>query len=352
MHKLLVTVGVALMFAGSVRANDSGSELAASGIVLTKNEVIAMQREDLTLSPAEVRVRYEMRNDSGKPMTVRVAFPLPEVPAVTPGGRTTTTGGYNILMADPKEANFIGFRVWADGHEVVPEVEIRATLPDGRDIGRQLQQIGGLPLVLRSGYFFPPDDADLDATTRQRLSELNAIETLEGRGYRLPWTTRITFHWMQTFAPGITVIEHSYRPILGFRLVTVDNKDALVSSGNEDIAKAFCLGEDGKRTLRRMSEQALARRLKQSPGPDPYLSAYTLGYVLQTARNWRGPIGTFHLAVIGGPIPLVGSTETYTPGAVALCSEVSLKQTQALRWEGSAQDFGPRQDLRTLFVAE
>ena len=351
-HKLLVSFGLVLMFAGQVRANDSGSELAASGIILTKNDVIAMQREDLTLSPAEVRVRYEMRNDSGQPLTLRVAFPLPEVPAVTPGGRTTTTGGQNILMADPKEPNFLGFRVWADGREVVPEVEIRATLPDGRDIGPQLQRIGGLPLVLRSGYFFPPDDADLDATTRTQLGEINAIETLEGRGYRLPWTTRITVHWLQTFAPGITVIDHSYRPILGFRTVTVDDKDALIASGNEDVAKAFCLAADDKRTLRQMSERARTRRLKQSPGPDPYLYAYTLGYVLQTARNWRGPIGTFHLAVIGGPIPLVGSTETYTTGAIAFCSEVSLKQTQALRWEGTAQDFVPRQDLRILFVAE
>ena len=352
MPKLLVAFSVVLVLAGVVRANDSGSELAGSGIALMKNDVIAMQREDLTLSPAEVRVRHEMRNDSGKPLTLRVAFPLPEIPAVTPGGRTTTTGGYNIMMADPKEPNFVGFRVWADGHEVVPEVEIRTTLPDGRDIGSQVQRIGGLPLVLRSGYFFPPNDADLDATTRKRLSEIGALETLEGRGYRLPWTTRITFHWMQAFAPGITVIEHSYRPILGFRLVTVDDKDALVASGNEDVAKAFCLDEDGKRTLRQMSERARARRLKQSSGPDPYLYAYTLGYVLQTARNWRGPIGTFHLAVTGGPIPLVGSTEMYATGAAAFCSEVSLKQSQALGWEGSAQDFVPRQDLRILFVAE
>lgn len=161
-----------------------------------------------------------------------------------------------------KAPNFLGFRVWADGDEVTPEVEIRATLPDGRDIGPQVQQIGGLPLVL-----------------------------------------------------------------------PVDDKDAVVASGNEDIAKAFCLDQEERRTLQRMSDQARMRRLKQSPGPDPYLSAYTLGYVLQMARNWRGPIGTFHLAVIGGPIPLVGSTETYTPGAVAFCSQVPIKQTQARGWK-------------------
>jgi hypothetical protein len=341
-----------LALTGPAGANDSGSELAGGGIVLLKNDVIAMQREELSLSPSEVRVRYEMLNDSSRPLTLRVAFPLPELPAQTPGGRTTTTGGYNILMAEPRQPNFIGFRVWADGREVAPEVEIRSTLPDGRDIAAQLQQIGGLPLVLRSGLFFPPDDADLDAGTRRRLSELGALEPLDGRGYRLPWTTRITFHWMQTFAPGVTVIEHSYRPILGFRLVTVDQAGAVIASGDEDTAAAFCLDGAGKRTVRQMSERALARRHKEGMGDDPYLFGYTLGYVLQTARNWRGPIGTFHLTVTGGPIPLAGSTEARTTGAVSFCSEVPVTQTAPLRSEATAQDFVPGRDLRILFVAE
>ena len=171
----VATWGVCLLLglalSGPAAANDSGAELAAGGIVLVKNDVIAMQREDLTLSLNEVRVRYEMRNDSGRPVTLRVAFPLPEIPAMTPAGRISSTGAYNIPMQEPREANFIGFRIWSDGREVTPEVEIRATLPDGRDVAPVVTQIGGIPLVLRSGLFFPPDDADLDAETRRRLAE-------------------------------------------------------------------------------------------------------------------------------------------------------------------------------------
>jgi len=63
-----------LALSGQAAANDSGSELAAGGIVLVKNDDIAMQREDLTLSPSEVRVRYEMRNDSGNPNVHLVIF--------------------------------------------------------------------------------------------------------------------------------------------------------------------------------------------------------------------------------------------------------------------------------------
>jgi hypothetical protein len=344
--------GLALALSGQAVANDSASELAGGGIVLMKNDVIALQREDLSLSPAEVKVRYEMRNDSGKPVTLRVAFPLPEVPATSPGGRTTTTGGYNIMMADPREPNFLGFHVLADGREVTPDVEIRATLPDGRDIAAAVQQIGGLPLVLRSGYVFPPDDADLDAAARRRLAGIGAIEPLENNGYRLPWTTRITFHWMQTFAPGVTIVEHSYRPILGFRFVAVDRQGVLTGSGNDDTAAAFCIDTAGKRTLQDLSERARVRRLKESPGDNPYLYGYTLGYVLQTARNWRGPIGTFHLAVTGGPIPLFGTTEKRSTIALSFCSQAPIRQTAPLRFEAEAQDFVPRQDLRILFLAE
>ena len=50
---------------------------------------------------------------------------------------------------------------------------------------------------LGAGYALP-DDPELGAETRRRLTELRAIETLPDRAYQLQWTTRITFHWMQT----------------------------------------------------------------------------------------------------------------------------------------------------------
>ena len=214
----LVALAV-LGLAAAASANDSASELAAGGIVLVKTDAITMQREDLHLSPGEVRVRYEMRNDTGQPVTLRIAFPMPELPSLTPGGRITSTGGYNIMMEQPADPNFLRFQVWADGREVTPEIEVRAELPDGRDIAAELVKIGGMPLVLHTGLFFPPDDPDLAPATRAALDKLGAVEPLDGKGYRLPWTTRITYHWMQTFAPGVTVIEHRYRPILGFRFI-------------------------------------------------------------------------------------------------------------------------------------
>ena len=133
-----LAVAAALLLSGPANANDSMAELGAGGLVLVATGAIAMQREDLALSPAEARVRYEMRNDTGRPVTVRVAFPMPEVPRMTPGGMTTGpddgAGPYNIALRPPTDPNFLRFRVWSNGQELEPELEIRALLPDGRDI--------------------------------------------------------------------------------------------------------------------------------------------------------------------------------------------------------------------------
>lgn len=338
--------------APAASANDSASELAAGGIVLVKTDAITMQREDLHLSPAEVRVRYEMRNDTGQPVTLRVAFPLPELPSQTPGGRITSTGGYNIVMDQPTDPNFLRFRVRVDGREVTPDIEVRAELPDGRNIATDLMKIGGMKLVLRTGLFFPPDDAELEPAIRTALEKLRAVEALDGKGYRLPWTTRITFHWMQTFAPGVTVIEHSYRPILGFRFVVPEANGKITGSGDGDPRRDFCISGATEQALRALSQRVTAERRQKSGVQDSYLQGYTLGYILLTARNWRGPIGRFHLTIEGGPVGLDGATNLKETELVAFCSDLATRQTAPLRFEASAQDYVPNHDLRILYVTE
>lgn len=343
---------LALAFVGSAMANDSSSELAAGGIVLVKTDAITMQREDLTLSPSEVRVRYEMRNDTGQPVTLRVAFPMPEVPSDTPAGMTTKSGAHNVAMRPPTDPDFLRFRVWADGRAIKPEIEIKALLPDGRDIAPALQAIGGPSLVLQPGIFPSPEDKPLDAAVRQKLQALGALEPLEGGdGFRLPWSVRITFHWMQTFAPGITVVEHSYRPVIGSRFIVPEGNGKIGGSGGEDPVRAFCIDAGTDQSIR-----AADRRLKEAKRPAgeeaPLLVGHTLGYILQTARNWRGgTIGTFHLTLQGGPIVAEG----HTVGEVritTLCTDLPLRRTGPQRFEATVRDYVPKEDLRILYIAE
>lgn len=346
--------GVALLCgAAAASANDSASELAAGGIVLVKTDAIAMQREDLHLSPGEVRVRYEMRNDTGQSVTLRVAFPLPEMPSQTPGGWVVSTNpaANNIVMRQPTDPNFLRFRVRIDGQEVTPEAEVRAELPDGRNITAELIKIGGMKLVLHTGLFFPPDDAELEPATRAALEELGAIEPLYAKGYRLPWITRVTFHWMQTFRPGITVIEHSYQPILGFRFVVPEANGKISGSGDGDTQRDFCITGATEQAVRTLSQRLAAERAKRGV-QDSFLKGYTLGYILLTARNWRGPIGIFHLTVQGGPGGLAGDTDFKKTELVTFCSDLALRRTGPLKFEASAQDYVPKHDLRILFVTE
>ncbi len=342
-----LAVAAALLLTGPAAANDSMAELGLGGIVLVETNAITMQREDLALLPAEIRVRYEMRNDTGRPVTARVAFPIPELPHMTPGGMTTgadNSGPYNIALRPPSDPNFLRFRVWSNGQEIKPEVEIRAALPDGRDITGALQQIGGLALVLQPGLF--DGDTPLAPATIVKLTALGAYEKLSDTAWRLPWTTRITFHWMQPFAPGVTVIEHSYQPILGERFIVPKDGGVIENSGGGDPKRDFCIDAPTERALRDLQAQ------KRRATPDnALLSGFTLAYILQTARNWHGPIGTFHLTLAGGTIEreMLGKREARL---VSLCTDLPLQKAGPLRFEATVRDYVPKADLRVLFVSE
>ena len=348
-HLAWLASAIVLFAATPGAANDSAAELAAGGLVLVKTDAITLQREDLTVSPSQVRVRYEMRNDTGRPVTLRVAFPMPEVPSNTPDGLTIPGSAYNnIAMRAPTDPNFLAFRVHVDGRELRPDVEIRAELPDGRDIAPALREIGGWPLVLQPGLFDPSDKKTLDAEMRRKLTALGAFEQLDATTWRLPWTTHVIFHWEQTFAPGVTVVEHSYRPVLGFRFIVVDGSQPLKGSGGDDPMRAFCIDAPTDRAIRDLYRRQNAGK---SPADAQPLNGYTLGYILKTARNWRGPIGTFHLTLQGGPL-VFDDRPRGEVRVTSLCTDLPLARTGPERFEATARDYVPNQDLRILYIAE
>lgn len=358
MRFIVGMAAAALAVASVARANDSGSELAVGGLVLVKTPGIAMQREDLSLSPGQVRVRYEMRNGRGAPVTVRVAFPMPQIPRDTPGGMETSDGG-NIDMDRAGSPNFVNFKITADGKEITPEVEVRAMLPGGRNIVDELRRIGGWRLVLQPRVFqlsdqhpaqpnvpaTPPGQWDLDAATRAQLVTLGALRQDEN-GYETLWDTFVTFHWLQTFPPGITVIEHRYVPVLGFHLMAPKGG----GWAGTDEAKAYCIAGDADKMLQSVYQGFMARRQREQPGQadDRYIPVYNLTYILHTAANWDGPIGTLHLMVNGGSIPRLG--RGLQTGFASLCSDLPLHRIAPDRIEATATNYQPKTDLRVLMV--
>src|SRR5450755_135515 len=101
--RIFATVVVAALIAATTpcMANDSSAELAAGGLVLTKNDAIEMESENLYISDKLVRVNYRFKNTSPKDVTVTVAFPLPDV--------TIDGPEENPVIPKDDSANFLAF---------------------------------------------------------------------------------------------------------------------------------------------------------------------------------------------------------------------------------------------------
>ena len=70
---------MAAVAAAPALANDTTAELSTGGLVFVHNDNVEMASEELTLSSKEISVRYRFLNKSVNPVTVLVAFPLPEI---------------------------------------------------------------------------------------------------------------------------------------------------------------------------------------------------------------------------------------------------------------------------------
>jgi hypothetical protein len=70
-----------------------------------------------------------------------------------------------------------------------------------------------------------------------------------------------------------------------------------------------------------------------------------LRYILQTARSWHGPIGTFHLTIQGET-----KTDSLKATFISLCTDLPLSRTAPQRFETTVQNYIPNADLRILFI--
>ena len=213
---------------------------------------------------------------------------------------TVSAGTYNgIAIKPPTDPNFLDFHVSANQRALTPETEIGAVLPDGRDITTALREIGGLSLVLQPGLFDSSSDRKLDAGTRRKLEALGAFESSTPtpsacRGSRMSRSMdadlRPGRHRDRAHLPTCARLS----PDRG-RWQPPAHRVGRRGSGESLLHRRANRQGDPRR--RHAPERCLAAK--------PFFG-YTLAYIVQTARNWRGPIGTFHLTVQGGPVAFDG----------------------------------------------
>lgn len=315
-----------VLFGSPARANDSAAELDAGGLVLVKDPDIGLAREDLRIGLERITVRYVFRNRSNGPRTVRVAFPLPPI-----DGEELVTSAQNL--PDESSANFVGFTVTVDGAAITPQLEERAFLGT-REVGELLRK-HELPLNPMRRNAVEAAVAKLSPAAKAELVKAELITDEEGPGGGR-WRSEAKFHWEQTFPAGRDlVIEHAYRPVKGSLLVGCSDLT------DRAFRARYCLDDAGVAGLRRIIAGAAAKAPDQGGGPDAVVHAVVVPYIVTTARNWAGSIGTFALTIDkGDPKTLV-----------SLCRK-GIEKTGPTTFAFTATDYVPDSDLRVLFVSQ
>lgn len=317
-----------LLSASGALANTSSGYQGTGGVELAKSEDIHMVSEDLRIGLDEIRVSYVFRNLGDHPVETLMVFPLPDLD-LAPG---LTSSNWSFPR---KAADFLGFQLWVDEQPVQAALERRA-FHQGAEVTRVLSETGALDLApWRTGAY---DDLvkRMDPAAVERLKGLGLIA--QGDDWNNPqWTLRTRYHWTQTFPPGRDVrVRIAYTPFVGTSLLD----DMRRMDWREPVGRtigADTKGAEERYCLDAATKRALAAAQARTGTDRPAFDAKSLDYILTTARNWKGPIGRFHLTVDKGAADNI----------VSLCW-TGLTKTGPTTFESTLTDFVPDQDLRLL----
>jgi hypothetical protein len=318
----------AALAAAPAFANDSTAELGTGGLILSRNDVIAMQSEDLFISRDRVKVDYVFRNGSDTDITTIVAFPMPEI-----------VGGpdMNISIPDDTSDNFLGFSGTSDGQPIQPQLEQKA-FAVGLDITAELTAHGvSLNPFAQEVYDqlakLPEDVAN---EWRDRgLITLNEYD--DGSGWkkeRTPlWELRSTYWWRATFPAGKDVhVSHSYKPSVGSTAGLSFFYDGQFQGDYDDYKGRYCIDSG--------FENAVRKAAKTNGDSFPPYSESRIDYVLTTGGNWAlGTIGKFRLTIDKGD-----------PKSIVSFCGTGVKKIGPTTFQMEAEDFYPEQDIQILFL--
>lgn len=326
--KIIIGIlGITLFLTSGLKeANDSSGFQGTTGIELKTTDEIRMLSEELRIGLNEIQVSYVFQNVTDHPVKTIVVFPLPSLDL-----SAGLTGPNWNFPTDNQD--FLNFKVWVNDKSIKPTLERRAFF-QGKEVTRELETTGAIALVpwKPGGY-----DEQAKLLSPQMLKRLrNSGLITEGEDHNTPqWQLHTKYFWNQTFPPKTNVkVKHIYKPFVDTALIdkaTQINGRSVVGRfiGNHPTDKdRYCLDEATKRAL--VSEE------KKNPNSMVF-SVAEIEYILTTARNWRGPIGKFHLIIDKGS----------PKNIISLCWN-GLKKTGATTFESVITNFVPGEDIRLL----
>ncbi|WP_246765241.1 DUF4424 domain-containing protein [Aminobacter sp. SR38] len=326
----LIALSVAGMSAMSApaSANDTTAQLGAGGLIIGRSDQIAMESEDLFISPEKVTVDYVFRNNSDKDVETLVAFPMPDIEG---------SPYANVDIPVDASDNFLGFSVSIDGQEVKPELQ-HSAFAVGLDIGKELDA-NGVP-------YFPFGDATLKALEKlssevaadwqnRGLIALNEYDDGSGmKSVREPlWQLHSAYWWRASFPAGKPVkVAHSYKPSVGGTAGVSFYTDGKFQGQYDGYKRKYCLDESFERAVEKAAKNS-------GDGFPPYTETW-LSYVLTTGGNWAlGTIGKFRLTIDKGD-----------PANIVSFCGAGVKKVGLTTFEMTATDFYPERDIEILIL--
>jgi hypothetical protein len=324
MFRYVLTAALALL-ASPAFANDSIAELSTGGLILSRSDAVAMESEDLYISPERVTVDYVFRNNTDKDVDTIVAFPMPDIEG----------DPYEMLaIPDDQSDNFLGFEVTIDGVAVRPQLE-QKVFALGIDIGADLkaQNVPLYPFgdAAKAALAKLPQAVADDWVDRGIIVEDTADDG-SGTVYAPFWQLRSTYWWRSTFPANKAVhVAHRYKPSVGGT-----SSVGFFSDGQfQDYAAyktRYCMDH--------AFENAVRKAVKEDSDGTPRYFESRIAYILTTGGNWAtGTIGKFKLTIDKGD----------PKSLVSFCGD-NVKKVGPTTFEMTAQDFYPERDIDILLV--
>jgi len=317
-------------------ANDTTAQLATGSLVFTQSYDITMAKEDLYISPEEVRVNYVYHNNSDKDVETIVAFPMPDM-----RGTMSENYAYGDVASDSntfEKENWLDFKVSQDGVDIEPELQQRVTVA-GIDMTDVLvkHNIPFLPLSRKTYDVVNALPADVLADLQSRgLVMVDTIDQGNGAEQDVTplWTLSEVYYWKTKFPAGADVkVQHSYKPSVGGTVAVtfLDENGEPDGQISEEYKKKYCIDDDFIKTA-----QKLPRGYEEGK---PYYTEAWISYILTTGSNWDGPIADFTLTVDKG------KEDSY----VSFCG-TDVKKVGPTTFQMKATDFYPEKDLDILLL--
>lgn len=317
----LLALALLMICGAPAFANDSMATLGAGGLVFVQTSDVKMVREDLYVSPYEVRVSYQFRNESDTDADTLVAFPLPDIEG---------SGDFMVAIPGDDPENPFGFETEVNGEPVAAELHQYA-FATNIDHTAYLKSLG-IPL-LPFGIATFEAIAALDEATQRELFARGLVVPMqyytdagELTEYYPVWTVKTTYSWTAHFPAGETVtVAHRYRPSVGGTVAVTFLADPYGDYDPAALYRTKYCTDDG-------FVAAVERTL-----PDPtqrYGAPFTeswLSYVWSTGANWNGAIGTFHLTIDKGA----------PENLVSFCWDGEVTKTSPTTFEMEATDWYP-----------